>query len=185
MSTEARKSAARLVWCLAVAALLGSQGPRVYGASVAAPRLAPDFTRNDLDGKTLQLQQYRGKLVLLNFWATWCAPCLSELPRFAAWQRSYGKDGLQIIGVSMDEDETHARRMSEKMHLSYPVVMGNAQLGDSYGGVMGLPLSYLIDPRGRIIDRFEGEPDLDRMLKRIQARLPKQPVHGGTESPPS
>ncbi len=136
---------------------------------------APDFTRTDLAGESIALRAYRGKLVLLNFWATWCGPCLSEIPRFAAWQRRYGAAGLQILGVSMDDDPAPVRVAYQKFRLSYPVVMGDAQLGELFGGVLGLPFSYLIDPRGHIVDRFEGEPDLKRMELRIQALLPHAP----------
>jgi cytochrome c biogenesis protein CcmG, thiol:disulfide interchange protein DsbE len=140
-----------------------------------APPGAPDFTRTDLSGTSIGLRSYRGKLVLLNFWATWCAPCLSEIPRFAEWQRRYGPAGLQILGVSMDDDAAPVRAAYQKFHLSYPVVMGDAKLGELFGGVLGLPFTYLIDPRGRIVDRFEGEPDLKRMEARIQGLLPHAP----------
>jgi peroxiredoxin len=141
----------------------------------AVPQSAPDFTRTDLAGRSIALRSYRGKLVLLNFWATWCAPCLSEIPRFADWQRRYGRAGLQVLGVSMDDDPAPVRAAYQKFHLDYPVVMGDAQLGELFGGVLGLPCSYLIDPRGHIVARFEGEPDLKRMEVRIQALLPHPP----------
>jgi cytochrome c biogenesis protein CcmG, thiol:disulfide interchange protein DsbE len=148
---------------------------RAQSTGTAAPRSAPDFTRTDLSGTSIGLRSYRGKLVLLNFWATWCAPCLSEIPRFAEWQRRYGPAGLQILGVSMDEDPAPVRAAYQKFQLNYPVVMGDAQLGELFGGVLGLPFTYLIDPRGRIVDRFEGEPDLKRMEARIQGLLPHAP----------
>jgi peroxiredoxin len=144
-------------------------------AAQTAPPTAPDFTRTDLSGKSLALRSYRGKLVLLNFWATWCAPCLSEIPRFADWQRRYGPAGLQILGVSMDDSAAPVRAAYQKYHLDYPVVMGDAQLGELFGGVLGLPFTYLIDPRGRIVARFEGEPDLKRMEARIQSLLAHPP----------
>jgi len=154
-------------------ALLPSMPILLRAAPVAQD--APDFTRTDLAGKSVALRTYRGKLVLLNFWATWCGPCLSEIPRFAQWQRRYGPAGLQILGVSMDDDPAPVRAAYQKFHLSYPVVMGDAQLGVLFGGVLGLPYSYLIDPRGRIVDRFEGEPDLKRMEARIHELLPQAP----------
>lgn len=134
-------------------------------------RVAPDFTRTDLDGRTLTLLGYRGKLVLLNFWATWCAPCLAEIPRFAAWQTTYGAAGLQIVGVSMDEEAAPVKRAYEKYHLNYPVVMGDAQLGERFGGVLGLPLSYLIDPHGRIVGRYQGDLNLNQLESQIKSLL--------------
>jgi cytochrome c biogenesis protein CcmG, thiol:disulfide interchange protein DsbE len=138
-----------------------------------ALRLAPDFTRMDLSGNSLSLRPYRGKVVLLNFWATWCAPCLMEIPTFEAWQNTYGAAGLQIVGISMDDDSAPAKRAYEKYHLNYPVAMGDTQLAQSFGGVLGLPLSYLIDPDGRVVGRYQGELDLTRLEAKIKSMLPR------------
>ncbi len=168
----------RLCRTLLLGALLAAPGSMplaLAGSAGAALRDAPDFTRADLDGHSIALHTYRGKLVLLNFWATWCGPCLSEIPRFADWQRRYGPAGLQVLGVSMDDGPAPVRAAYQKFHLDYPVVMGDAQLGELFGGVLGLPCSYLIDGRGHIVQRFEGEPDLKRMESRIQSLLPHTP----------
>jgi cytochrome c biogenesis protein CcmG/thiol:disulfide interchange protein DsbE len=134
-------------------------------------RVAPDFTRTDLAGKALSLRRYRGKVLLLNFWATWCAPCLMEIPTFEAWQSTYGAAGLQIVGVSMDDDSAPVKRAYEKYHMNYPVAMGDAQLAESFGGVLGLPLSYLIDPDGRVVGRYQGELDLAQLESKIKSLL--------------
>lgn len=143
-------------------------------ASEGVLRVAPDFTRTDLNGKSLSLHSYRGKLLLLNFWATWCGPCVTEMPRFVTWQNTYGAAGLQIVGVSMDDDSAPVKRAYAKYHLNYPVVMGDAQLAEHFGGVLGLPLSYLIDPDGRIVGRYQGEPDLKQLESRIKSLLPRR-----------
>ncbi|GAC1666764.1 MAG: hypothetical protein NVS9B2_07310 [Steroidobacteraceae bacterium] len=142
-------------------------------ASDGPLREAPDFTRADLEGRSFTLNSYRGKLVLLNFWATWCGPYLAEIPRFAVWQNTYGAAGLQIVGVSMDDDAAPVKRAYEKYRLNYPVVMGDAQLGESFGGVLGLPLSYLIDPKGHIVGRYQGEPNLNKLELQIKSLLPR------------
>jgi peroxiredoxin len=134
-------------------------------------RVAPDFTRPDLTGKTLSLRRYRGKVVLLNFWATWCGPCLTEIPTFEAWQNTYGAAGLQIVGVSMDDDAAPVKRAYAKYRMNYPVAMGDTQLAESFGGVLGLPLSYLIDPDGRIVGRYQGELDLAQLESKIKSLL--------------
>lgn len=134
-------------------------------------RRAPEFARKDLAGKSVDLKNFRGKVVLLNFWATWCAPCQLEMPAFAAWQRQYGPDGLQVIGISMDDDATPVVGLVAKFKLNYPVLMGDANLGRQYGGVLGLPLTYLIDRDGVVRARFQGETDLKTIERRLQTIL--------------
>jgi cytochrome c biogenesis protein CcmG/thiol:disulfide interchange protein DsbE len=121
---------------------------------------APEFVRIDFENRRLDLHAYRGKVVLLDFWATWCASCQLEMPRFVAWQTKYGPRGLQIIGISMDDDPALARKVYEKQRLNYPVAMGDEKLGQLYGGVLGLPLAYLIDTHGKVYAQFRGETDL-------------------------
>jgi cytochrome c biogenesis protein CcmG/thiol:disulfide interchange protein DsbE len=135
--------------------------------------LAPDFTRTDLTGRALQLSDFRGKVVLLNFWATWCEPCLAEIQTFSRWQREHGADGLQIVGVSMDDDPAIVADVVRKYQVAYPVVMGDEQLGNLYGGVLGLPLSYLIDSSGRVVARYQGEPKLTALEARLRTLLPR------------
>jgi len=94
----------------------------------ATYRTAPNFSRPDLHQKIVDLMAYRGKVVVLNFWATWCAPCRSEMPRFVAWQREYGRQRLQVIGISMDDDKAPVRAAYKKYGLNYPVVMGDEKL---------------------------------------------------------
>jgi len=89
--------------------------------------------------------------VLLDFWATWCDPCREETPHFVELQRSYADYGLQIIGVSMDDTSDPVRDFYKQFQLNYPVVMGNAKTGEAYGGVLGLPIIFLLDREGRIV----------------------------------
>jgi len=132
---------------------------------------APDFTRIDLNGRPLRLADYRGQLVLLNFWATWCAPCREELPVFERWQKVYGRRGLRVIGISMDDDAVAVREFLRRYPATYPIAMVDAQFAAQLGGVLGLPLSYVIDARGRVIARHQGAVDMPGLEASIRTWL--------------
>ena len=144
-----------------------------FAAPPALNTKAPVFVRTGLDSKRIDLRAYRGKAVLLDFWATWCAPCEIEMPTFVAWQNKYGPRGLQVIGISMDDDPALVRTAYSKLKINYPIAMGDAKLGELYGGVMGLPLTYLIDTHGVIRARYQGETDLGKMEIQLQKLLPR------------
>jgi peroxiredoxin len=93
------------------------------------------------------------------------------MPSFVAWQTKYGPRGLQVIGISMDDDPTLARSLVGKLKLNYPVAMGDVKLGDLYGGVLGLPVTYLIDRHGMIQAEFQGEADLGKIERQLQSLL--------------
>jgi cytochrome c biogenesis protein CcmG, thiol:disulfide interchange protein DsbE len=154
----------KLLFCVCIVVSLT---PVLFASSSLLHKDAPEFVRTDLKHQKLDLHAYRGKVVLLNFWATWCAPCQLEMPHFVAWQNQYGRHGLQVIGISMDDDPALARKMFDKMKLNYPVAMGDEQLGRLYGGVLGLPLTYLIDGQGKVLAQFQGETDLKLIEKQF------------------
>jgi len=118
---------------------------------------APDFELKSLDGKQVRLSDYRGRAVLLNFWATWCAPCKIEMPWFVDLQKQYAAQGLQVIGVAMDDsgEETIAK-FAQQMGVNYPVLIGKEAVGDAYGGVEFLPTTFIIDRQGKVVDRVFG-----------------------------
>jgi cytochrome c biogenesis protein CcmG, thiol:disulfide interchange protein DsbE len=132
---------------------------------------APSFVRNDLDNNRIDFAALRGRAVLLNFWATWCAPCQIEMPRFAQWQTRYKAEGLEIIGISMDDDPAPVQSLLRNIKVNYPIVMGDEKLGLQFGGVLGLPVSYLIDRKGIVRAHYKGEADLNRMEADIQKLL--------------
>ena len=142
----------------------GNPTPAVYSP-------APNFSRADLDQRNVDLTAYRGKVVVLNFWATWCAPCLAEMPRFVEWQRKYGGRGLQVIGISMDDEAPPVRAAFQKYRLNFPVVMGDEKLGEMYGGILGLPIIFLIDKNGKIRFKHQGATDLNIIDSEIQTLL--------------
>lgn len=134
-------------------------------------RPAPDFTLPLIDGGQLRLSSYRGKVVLLDFWATWCVPCREETPHFVELQQKYGAQGLQIIGVSMDDGREPVRTFYQQFHMNYPVVMGTAETGSAYGGVLGLPIAFIIDREGLIHAKHMGATEAAVFEKDITALL--------------
>ena len=146
-------------------------GLRGVGTSEPSPAsalvLAPNFSLLDVTGQRVELSSYRGKVVLLDFWATWCDPCRDEIPHFVELQNRYRDQGLQIIGVSMDDGPEPVRDFYQQFKMNYPVVMGTAKTGELYGGVLGLPIAFLIGRDGRIRARHIGATDIAVFEKEI------------------
>ncbi|MFZ0805567.1 MAG: TlpA disulfide reductase family protein [Candidatus Sulfotelmatobacter sp.] len=132
----------------------GSDGS-FSGITISKP--APDFTLESLNGQNLRLSDLRGKAVLLNFWATWCAPCKIEMPWFVELQNEYGAQGLQIVGVAMDDSsKDDIAKFAKDMGVNYPVLIGKEAVGEEYGGVPALPESFFIGRDGKIVDKIIG-----------------------------
>jgi len=145
-------------------------------AAPASPRQllhkpAPPFIRTDIQGRLVDISALKGHVVLLSFWATWCQPCQAEMPRFIDWQSRYGPQGLQVVGVSMDDGDAPVRALTPQRGINYTILMGDANLARLYGGIMGLPVTFLIDRQGRIAARFKGEANLDTMERTLRRLL--------------
>ena len=152
-------------------ALRHHHAPRIATPATAQRLPAPDFTLPQLDGHDLRLSSYRGKVVLLDFWATWCDPCREEIPHLVELQQRYGDSGLQIIGISMDDSSDPVRPFSQQFHMNYPVVMGTARTGALYGGILGLPIAFLIGRDGRIYAKHIGATSAEVFEKEIKTLL--------------
>lgn len=127
------------------------------GGIAAIHSFAPELSLTDLGGKKLELSSYRGKVVILDFWATWCELCRTEIPRFVDLQNKYRDRGLQIIGISLDDDPKPVRSFYQQFNMNYPVAVGDANVAERYGGILGLPVSFVIDRDGRICAKHAGE----------------------------
>ncbi len=154
--------------------------PKIATAN-SAPALAPDVTLKDLDGKDLSLAQYKGKVVLVNFWATWCEPCQVEIPWLIEIQQKYAAKGFTVLGIAMDDDGARVvtpwvqkERFDvngSKSQMNYPIVIGNDAAADKFGGLLGYPTSLLVTRDGKIVKRITGLISYDEITKSIESQL--------------
>ncbi len=145
------------------------------------PEMAPPFLLRDINGKIVSTADWKGKVVILNFWATWCPPCREEVPELVQLQANY-KDKLLVIGASEDEDEPQkVRQFVQRFGMNYPVVMATKELIDNYGGVPALPTSFLIDPQGRVVQKHTGLYEYEVYEREVRA-LAGLPFDGRIET---
>jgi len=148
--------------------------------------LAPGFSLKDMGGNQLNLADYKGKVVLLDFWATWCGPCRMEIPGFVELQQRYRDQGFTVIGVLTEDDPANVPEFASEMSkegvtMNYPVVVGDDKLGDLYGGFVGLPTAFLIGRDGRIYAKHEGAAPVSVFENEVKELL----AASGTEEVPS
>jgi len=163
-NSPAKKNSMTYAWIvLAVVVVVG--GYYVFGKSdskvesAMQPMLppnelagaAPAFTLTNLEGKSISLADFRGKVVVLDFWATWCPPCKREIPDFIDLQKEYGSRGVQIVGIALDEPEK-VRAFAQQNGMNYPVLLGSDEVTMRYGGIEGIPTTFIIDKSGRIVN---------------------------------
>ena len=145
------------------------------------PEMAPPFLLRDINGKIVSTADWKGKVVILNFWATWCPPCREEIPELVQLQAKY-KDKLLVIGASEDEDGPQkVQQFVQRFGMNYPVVMATKELIDNYGGVPALPTSFLIDPQGRVVQRHTGLYEYEVYEREVRA-LAGLPFDGRIET---
>ena len=151
--------------CIAILAMLATgkylDRTHRHGAPVLVGDVrgitAPNFELATLDGQRVKLSDYRGKAVLLNFWATWCGPCKVEMPWFVELQKEYGPQGFQIVGVAMDDASTDdITKFAKDLGVNYPILLGKEAVGLSYGGVNVLPTTFFLDRSGKVVAREFG-----------------------------
>ena len=183
-SPHARRNAlVIIVVVVAVAAMLiGGQylarkGERSGAITAGGPKpgtAAPNFALQSLSGQTVHLSDFHGKAVLLNFWATWCEPCKLEMPWFVELEKQYGPQGLEVVGVAMDDSgKDNITKFAKDMGVNYPVLLGKESVGDEYGGLPYLPTSFYIDRDGKVVARVFGlrsRSDIEDWIKQALSR---------------
>jgi len=138
---------------------------------------APDFVLTDLQGHNVKLSDLRGKAVVLNFWATWCPPCKEEIPWFVELQKRYGAEGLQVVGVSMDDDSDQKSvvKFAAENSINYPVLLGKQNVADQYGGISYLPTTFYIDRNGVVMERVFGQPGRSEIEQNVKKAIASKP----------
>jgi len=144
-----------------------STGPA--GEGLGQP--APDFMVKDIRGNTFKLSELKGKVVILDFWATWCQPCKIEIPWFVDMYSRYRSQGLEVVGVAMDDEGAEVvKPFVERYGMNYKVVIGNEKITDLFGGIYGLPTTFIIDREGKIQSRHIGlvsRQTLEQAVKKL------------------
>ncbi len=177
-----------VVLVIAVLAMLASgkymdrvrnRGPlKLVGNVQGVP--APDFTLASLDGNKVTLSEFRGKAILLNFWATWCPPCKVEMPWFEDLQKQYASQGLVVLGVAMDDSEPATiAKFASQLGVNYQVLLGTNKVSDDYGDVQYLPTTFYIGRDGAIVDKMTGlldRKDIEQAVKKALCTAAKPTI---------
>jgi cytochrome c biogenesis protein CcmG/thiol:disulfide interchange protein DsbE len=182
------KRVSKAVPVFAVAALLGwtaCNTHRVHADSeknASGRKLAPEFSLKDEDGRTVRLSDYRGKVVVLDFWATWCSPCRTEIPWFTEFERRNKDRGFAVLGVSMDDDGWPVvKPFLKDLKVNYRVLLGDDHTADMYGGIDALPTTFIIDRDGRIAATHVGLAGKEEFEDAIENLL----ASGGSSAAPA
>jgi peroxiredoxin len=133
---------------------------------------APYFELKDLNGKTVRLSDFAGKVVVLDFWATWCGPCKKGIPEFVELQKTFSKQGVTIVGIALD-DYAAVKKFYKDYQMNYPVLMGTNDIVKLYGGIRGIPTAFILGKDGTIRQRFEGYRPKEVFEKEIKTALLK------------
>ena len=157
---------------LGVYLLVHSRGHRDFvRVSRDSLRTVPGLSLTDLNGSAIHTSDYKHKVVLVNFWAAWCVPCAEEVPQFIALQKKYQGQGLQVLGFSVDDDAAELRSFYRKYQMNYPVVPSDIKIADAFGGVLGLPTTFVIGRDSRIHTKHNGATDFPMLEQEVVALL--------------
>ncbi len=168
-----RKSLLPAIFAFICLASCSKQTVSASGPTLAVDRkLAADFTLKDENGASVKLSDYRGKVVLLNFWATWCGPCGLEIPWFVDFEQKYKSQGFAVLGVSMDDDGwSVVKPYVAERKINYRILLGNDVVAQFYGGVDALPMSFIIDTEGKVAYSHKGLISKNEYANEIECLL--------------
>jgi len=141
------------------------------------PKAAPDFTLSSIDGNRLTLSGLKGKVVLLDFWATWCPPCRAAIPHLVELQNKYRADGLDVVGMNMDQDPEDLVSFLQSNTVNYPILKVTDEVRLAYGGISSIPVTFLVDRQGRVRHRYMG---FDRRIAEDMERAIQALLQEGT-----
>ena len=162
-----------------------ASSPPAARSGLKKPRpVAADFTVPSIKGASVDLASLRGKVVIIDFWATWCGPCVYEIPGFINLKNKYAKDGFEIIGLSVDRDKSVVADFVRAKKINYPVAFADADLQEKYGGIRGIPTTFLIDREGRIVEKIVGaheESFFDKKIKELLEAASPPKAEGGVK----
>jgi len=169
--TSNRRARVRVALALALLSVLAAGCSK--GREPEVVRIAPDFTLSSTDGNRVRLSDYRGKVVLLDFWATWCPPCRAAIPHVVQLQNKYRADGFAVLGMNMDQNPEDLVAFLSRVAVNYPTLKTDPETLQAYGGVSSIPLTLLIDRQGKIRERYLGFDNriAEQMERAIQALL--------------
>jgi thiol-disulfide isomerase/thioredoxin len=162
---------AEMPWLAATAPEFAQKGGAACPANAKPAPL--DFVLKDVANKDVRLSDFKGKVILLDFWATWCGPCKIEIPWFIEFQQKYGKAGLQVIGISVDDPLDKLAPFAKQMKMTYPVLqgLGRDNVQDAYGPMVGLPVTVMISRDGKICSKHVGMGNKETFEREIKALL--------------
>ena len=142
------------------------------GCQADSKSKAPNFALKTQDGKTVELRKLEGKVVVVNFWATWCGPCRAEIPGMLEVYNKYKSQGLEIIGVSLDRGGwNQVAPFVQKLSITYPVVVGDGELADKYGGIEAIPTTFIVDKKGKIVQKHIGYFSKEKFEEQVKRFL--------------